>query len=81
MKNREPKTISFEELMKELEACRVKPTKITLTQDQKKFLKRARENQRPAAWLTIKRLWDKKWPPLSITSLRGRYEMIKQEKL
>ena len=69
--------ITYNELMKSLDQFRVKPKRCSLTEEQKKFLLRCRDNPKPIPYNKMAELWSKLWGEIKETSIRNRYLSIK----
>jgi len=79
-KRKESTTITFAELMEELDKYRTgHSANIQLTAEQKQFLKACRSEQgkRPVPWKVIAELWNKMgWIKLNQNAIRYRYELL-----
>ncbi len=72
--------ITFDELLNELEQYRQRPkTRIKITNEQKIFLLKARDNKNPVSWKQIAELWSKMWYPISSSTVAARYDLAKMK--
>lgn len=78
-KTREPKPITFDELMAETEKYRKVPSRREFTPDQDKFIMLCRVHAAPVPFPDIARLWKRAgWGPIGEDSVRRRYNKLKE---
>jgi hypothetical protein len=75
----EPKSISMDELFKELEQLRKTRQGAILTDEQKRFLERGRTGQKIVSFGNLALLWRKKWPKVSEGFLRDQWQKMKND--
>lgn len=78
---KEPKKITYSELMKELENHRCNPA-YPYTEQQDQFLLKARNNPRPVPYPVLVKLWIKAgWKVVTIAQIKGRWLRLQNGKL
>jgi uncharacterized protein YifE (UPF0438 family) len=77
---KEPKQITYSELMKSLDQFREKPKINPLTEEQKKFLLKCRNNPKPIPFLKMAELWSKVWYEIKETTVRNKYLSLKNDR-
>ena len=68
----------FKKLMQGLDKYREKPPRYVLTDEQKEFLLKCRDNEKPVPYDTMAKLWKQLgWGDIGVTSIVTRYKKLK----
>ena len=69
----------FKKLMQGLDKYREKPPRYTLTDEQKEFILKCRDNEKPVTYEIMVSLWKELgWGDIGVTSMVSRYKRLKE---
>jgi hypothetical protein len=82
MKKSDTLSFTWESLQKELDTYRARGREDTMTQSQKDFIVKCRENDKPVPYSRMAKLWAKLgWGNISKSTLHGYYQNLRNDVL